>query len=61
VLKAPTIATGTIQVSEEGWHDEERAEEEAEEGYAKELLSPVVDADENDLEGIQTRCRGGRR
>jgi hypothetical protein len=42
-----------VQVREEGGHDEERADEEAEEGEADELLAPVVDAAKHDREGLE--------
>jgi len=42
-----------IQVREEGRHDDERADKEAEERQANELLAPVVDTEKDDGEGFE--------
>ena len=42
-----------IQVREERGHDEECADEQAKERQANELLTPVVDTDEDDGEGLE--------
>ena len=48
-----------IQVGEERWHDEERANEKAEEGQAKELLPPTIDTDEDDWEEFKPDVEKG--
>jgi hypothetical protein len=42
-----------IRVGEEGGHDDKRADEQAKEGEAHELLLALVDADEHDREGLE--------
>ena len=42
-----------IQVGEEWWHDNERANEKAEERQTNHLLPPMVDADEHNREGFE--------
>ena len=48
-----------IQVREEGGHDDERADEEAEERQAEELLAPVVDTEKDNGEGLEPDVEEG--
>ena len=48
-----------VQVGEEGRHDDQRSNENAEERQAEELLPPVVDTNENDREGLKSDVEKG--
>ena len=48
-----------VQVGEEGRHDDQRSNENAEERQAEELLPPMVDTNEKDREGLKSDVEKG--